>query len=383
MVSIIMERKLRVILIAPDIPDYCVAFAEAVATQADVTLIAPAKFFAGRPALLPESLPVHRVAWPRHRSVRSLGFIIKLVRFIRAYNPDIIHVLSEKNVWLNLALALLRRFPIVTTVHDVQYHPGDIMSQRVPLWCTHLTIKQSDAIIVHGDGLKHEAAQRLPVDPSQVYVVPHLALPYYLRLATSKNLAKQSVADEINILFYGRLQRYKGIDVFVAAAQQVAKSIPRLRFTIAGRAETDVRPFITDLDPTLFDVRDRFIDDDETAQLFLNADLTVLPYLEASSSGVLAVALTFGIPAVVTDFGELGTTVRESGGGVVVPAAESAIVADAILSLVLDGERRRELGRRARAAAETSLGYKTIGAEVCAIYRRVIESSAKTAATRP
>jgi glycosyltransferase involved in cell wall biosynthesis len=375
-----MERKLRVILIAPDIPDYCIAFAEAVATRADVTLIAPAKFFSGQPARLPESLPVHRVAWPRHRSFRSIGFIIKLVRFIRAYNPDIIHVLSEKNVWLNLALALLQRFPIVTTVHDVQYHPGDIMSQRVPLWCTHLTIKQSHAIIVHGDSLKLEAAQRLPVDPSKIYVVPHLALPYYLQIATRKNLAKQRTTEQINILFYGRVQKYKGIDIFVDAAKQVAKSIPHLRFTIAGRAEADVRHSITDLDPALFDVRDRFIDDDETAQVFLNADLTVLPYLEASSSGVLAIALTFGIPAVVTDCGELGTTVREYGAGVVVPAAESAIVADAILSLVQDSERRRALGRRAQSAAHTSLSDKTIGAEACAIYRRVIESSAKNPA---
>ena len=53
------------------------------------------------------------------------------------------------------------------------------------------------------------------------------------------------------------------------------------------------------------------------------AALVVLPYREIESSGVLATALGHGRPAVVTDVGSLGDTVRELDAGAVVPPEDA------------------------------------------------------------
>ena len=100
-------------------------------------------------------------------------------------------------------------------------------------------------------------------------------------------------------------------------------------------------------DPQFFEVRNRHIPDREAAQLFIDADIVVLPYVEASQSGVLAIANAFAKPVIVTDVGELGRAVEDGVSGLVVPPADERPLADAILKLATDGAlRARDLGMR-------------------------------------
>ena len=62
-------------------------------------------------------------------------------------------------------------------------------------------------------------------------------------------------------------------------------------------------------DRRFLEIRNRVIPDVETAQVFTDADIVVLPYVEASQSGVLAMAQAFAKPVIVTDVGELGSCV--------------------------------------------------------------------------
>ena len=48
---------------------------------------------------------------------------------------------------------------------------------------------------------------------------------------------------------------------------------------------------------------ERFVDGGEAAAFFRRADLVVLPYREIEGSGVLATALAFGLPLLLTDVG--------------------------------------------------------------------------------
>ena len=365
---------MRILLIAPDIPDYCIAFANAVATSSDVLLIAPQSFFKDRPVPETPRLTVHQIDWPRHRSLRNPLFILRLLRTIHQFRPDVIHILNEKNVWLNALLPFLRGIPVVTTVHDVQYHPGDTGSVTVPQWCTRLFIWQSNAIIVHGRTLRQQAMEHLPVAEKAVHILPHVALPFYRDLAALEKLQpEQGMAPMV--LFFGRIRRYKGIDIFISAAARVASEIPEVRFVIAGRSDDETQPILAKALPPLFDLRDRFIQDVEAAQLFVDAKLLVLPYIEASQSGVLAIATTFGIPVVATDVGNIGATVTEWETGLVVPANDSEALAQAILVLLRDEKRRSVLSENALKMAEFESGPTKIGAKAAAIYDQLVKDA--------
>ena len=115
---------MRVALIATAAFDYCVEYAELLTESCEVLFCAPEKSLASRAFIDPgvEIAPLH---WPRHRSPTNLILIAKLLARIKAWRPDIVHFLGENNIWLNLLPPLIGHVPIVVTVHDIEYHPGD------------------------------------------------------------------------------------------------------------------------------------------------------------------------------------------------------------------------------------------------------------------
>ena len=364
---------MRIVLIEPYIEDYSIAFANAVASAADVLLIVPKRFFKDRPVPQGPRIQVLQVDWPRLRSMRNVFFLMRLSGVIRRYRPDLVHFLQEKTIWFNLLAPFLRGLPFVTTVHDVQYHPGDVYIGSVPQWCTRLFIWQSNAVIVHGQRLRQLAIEHLPVKESASHVIPHVAMPFYWDLASREGFHPARGGAPM-VLFFGRIRRYKGVDVLISAAERVTAELPGVRFVIAGEPDRESKSLLAKAAP-FCDVRARYVPAAEAAQLFLDAKVLVLPYTEASQSGVLAIASTFGLPAVATDVGELGATVAESRTGLVVPARDPEALAGAILTLLRDEALRARLSENARNLAETECSAAAIGAKAAAVYDHVIKSA--------
>ena len=92
-------------------------------------------------------------------------------------------------------------------------------------------------------------------------------------------------------------------------------------------------------------MHDEFVPDERVAQLFLDTELVVLPYLEASQSGILAMAAAFGKPVVVTDVGELGHVVRATGMGLVVPPSDPEGLSNAIVEILTDNDLSTRLAK--------------------------------------
>jgi alpha-maltose-1-phosphate synthase len=81
----------------------------------------------------------------------------------------------------------------------------------------------------------------------------------------------------------------------------------------------------------LFDWRTGFVPYEETASLFAEASVVVLPYRDASQSGVVPMAFANGRPVIVTDVGALTEVVRDGENGVVAAAVSPEAVAEAIV----------------------------------------------------
>jgi glycosyltransferase involved in cell wall biosynthesis len=361
-----------VVLMAPYIQDYCIEFGNAITKKAKVTLIAPIRSFAGLSQFVDDAVDLRLVEWPRHRSLRNCLFLFHLIRMIDDLQPDIVHFLSEGVVWLGLAAPLFsRRYRIVTTMHDVEYHPGDHASRRVPRWFVDRLILRSDRLIVHGSSLKRAAERRYPTLKGRVEVVPHSILHRYCLIA-EKNALRHKYSESINVLFFGRIYAYKGLDILIKSIPLIATQVDKVRVTIAGEGENIDSYIAMMTNPELFEVRNRHIDDEETAQLFIDADIVVLPYLEASQSGVLAIANAFGKAVIVTDVGELAHTVKNGVTGIVVAPGDERALADAIFRLATDAPLRARLGNAGRAEATKAASPELVAKVAMDIYKNVM-----------
>jgi glycosyltransferase involved in cell wall biosynthesis len=76
----------------------------------------------------------------------------------------------------------------------------------------------------------------------------------------------------------------------------------------------------------------RYVPNEEVEIYFCAADLMVLPYVEASQSGVLQVAQSFTLPAVATQVGGLPEQISHGNTGFLVPARDSDALAKAIVA---------------------------------------------------
>ena len=362
------------VLCLPTGPDeYAGAMVRALASEAEVEFVAPVPFLKCYGDDLPAAVRTHPLSWPRHRDPRNLALLRRISRVVRDTTPDVIHFLGDSVVWLVLALPFLRRLPLVVTVHDVDYHPGDTQSRTVPMATIQILRRAADAIIVHGEGLRRELLKTCIAPPCGVHVTAHPVLDRHVRLAHRLGLKSRTDDNRPTVLFFGRIVSYKGLGLLIEASDHVAKACPGVRFVVAGQGP-DLACWRAALAArSWFEVRDRYIPDAEAAQLFLDADVVVLPYIEASQSGVLTLAAGFGLPVLATAVGELGATTARLGMGVVTrPAAPD--IAQGLIGLISNAAARTHYGRRSALAGAGELSASRIAHDTCATYRQVIRA---------
>jgi glycosyltransferase involved in cell wall biosynthesis len=198
--------------------------------------------------------------------------------------------------------------------------------------------RECDALIVHSEGLREELAFFLGAGHPPIHVTPH-------GVWEVSGLPEEATGGGRDgpLLFFGVIRPNKGLHVLLQAMER----IPHLRLIAAGSSEADgytrqLRDAIGRLPPGQVELIDRFIDNDQVADLFGLCSLVILPYTSfASQSGVLHLALAHGRPVVATDVGALGESVRGWGIGEVVPPGDERALAEAIEE-ALDPHRYRE-----------------------------------------
>ncbi len=363
------RREPKALLLVTDLEDYTIAFANGLAGHVPVVLGVPRRQYAKLAEWFDPAVDLRLLDWPRHRSPANLLLLASLVRLVRRERPGVIHLLSNNTLWLNLLARARGGIPLVTTVHDVTVHPGDAETARLPGWATTAMARQSQHIVVHGESLKRQAEARFGKPPERVHVLPHPTITRYARLARREGL-RAPPDRAFRVLFFGRVYAYKGLELLVRA-EALVRSVPELRIVIAGRGD-DAWTFRDRMgEPRRYDVRHRYIPDLEVAQLFTEADVVVLPYAEASQSGVLHVAAAFGKPVIASGVGELGRTVGRYGLGPVVPPGDADALAREIERLAADAALRDRFGARARAWAEGECAPAAVGEAAAQLYRRV------------
>ena len=365
---------MKPLLLVSELEDYTIAFANGVARHMPLILGVPRRRYAHLAGLFGPGVDLRLIDWPRHRSPANLGFLARLTALIRRERPGLVHLLSNTTLWLNLAAPLWRPIPLVTTVHDVEAHPGDAETRVLPRWATTLIVRQSAHVVVHGPGLKRRAEARFDKAPERVHVLSHPAITRYDDLARRLGPAPRAEPGRFTVLLFGRIYAYKGLEQLVRAEALLGDRVPGLRVVIAGRGDDPaaLRPLMGD--PARYEIVHRFVEDEEVARLFARADLVVLPYTEASQSGVLNIAAACGKPVLATDVGELRAAVEPNRLGLVVPPGDPAALAHGIARLAGDPGLCAELGARARAWAEGPNSPASVGAAAAALYRDIGEA---------
>ena len=181
----------------------------------------------------------------------------------------------------------------------------------------------------------------------------------------------------ITALFLGRFVAEKGIDDLISAIPQALTACPQLRFVLVGyrddfstRDPDTLRARLGDFAPC---VRfEPWTDQDGIETELANADMLISPSLFESFGMALTEAMMCSVPIVATRTEGASALLGPSGAGILVPPADPARLAEAIVELARDGELRREMGQRGSEYARRELGWPAVAAAMIDVYRECI-----------
>jgi len=175
----------------------------------------------------------------------------------------------------------------------------------------------------------------------------------------------------LTVLMVGRLLREKGVREFVEAAAMVRKQLPGVQFLLAGESDPG-NP--SSIDPNVVaewrgrgdvsflghrpDIRD----------LIHAADLAVLPSYREGMPRSLLEAAACGLPLVATDVPGCREIVSNGVNGLLVPPLDSKRLAEAIIQLLGNRDRREAMGKRSRAIACELFSQDRVIRETMAVY---------------
>ena len=148
----------------------------------------------------------------------------------------------------------------------------------------------------------------------RVHVIHHGAFDQLARLTPAPLPRELGTPSGPVVLFFGLLRPYKGIDVLLRAWRLLADrgDLGDAELWIVGRPRMPIDVLRAGAGPRVRWLP-RFVSDSEQAACFRQADVIVLPYVETERldfSGVLAAALAFGLPMVLSDVGGFGEVAR-------------------------------------------------------------------------
>lgn len=146
---------------------------------------------------------------------------------------------------------------------------------------------------------------------------------------------REAPADVTNLLFFGVIRPYKGLEHLVQAFEALSDDeAQRFWLTVVGETwEGFTQPVeMIERSPRRDRVTlvNRYVTDAELDGYMRGADVVVLPYVRSSLSGPLHVAMGYGVPIVMTDVGGNAEAAAGYGGVVLVAAADPAALADGI-----------------------------------------------------
>jgi glycosyltransferase involved in cell wall biosynthesis len=257
---------------------------------------------------------------------------------------------------------LPRGRPLVLTAHDVLAREGSAARRAAQ----RRLYRRFDAVIAHSEHGRERLTHELGLPDALVHTIPHGAFEH-LALSPPAPLPRELESTQAPVaLCFGLLRPYKGIDVLLEAWAGIPASVPDAQLWIVGRPRFDIAALVAAGGASVRWVP-RFASDGELAACFRRADLVVLPYRDSEQSGVLATALAFGSPLVLSDVGGFADVAR-AGAARLVPPGDPEALRLALTELLADRAARERLSGAARALADGEWSWRRVAERTKALY---------------
>lgn len=266
---------------------------------------------------------------------------------IAEINPDVLFMPEPAIFTMQVLLQVKGKARKAFVIHDVNPHPSNMgIKKRLTYWFGNVMMKEgfksTDKVVLMSQNsyslfCNHYSSYKLKALTYALGAhIPHVEHEI-------KPVELPEGVENKYVLFFGRIDRYKGIDRLTCKYNEIVdEDKSTLPLVIAGNGNLDDKSLsIISEGGSRILLVNRFIKDEEMVWLFKNCKFIVLPYIEASQSGILPIAYAYGKPVIASNIQGLCENVDHGKTGLLVN--NDAELKDA-LSMYLKGDLSEEAG---------------------------------------
>jgi glycosyltransferase involved in cell wall biosynthesis len=231
-------------------------------------------------------------------------------------------------------------------------------------------LKKSNYLITHTPHHAAEMERLYGINADTFHIIPHgIPLPI-LSSTPTKN------TDQIEILFVGRFEYRKGIDLLLAAIPQVLKKYEKVVFKLIG---TDNDNFYenTFRDQHPVDIADKVmfcgpVNQEDTHKAYANCDIFVAPSRYESFGLIYIEAMSYGKPVIGLKAGGALDIIKDNYNGLLAEPEDVSSLVHQLSRLIENTDLRKELGTNARKTVEDKFSDQQLASNSITYYQEVV-----------
>jgi glycosyltransferase involved in cell wall biosynthesis len=303
-------------------------------------------------------LPLRRVY-----DMNALRAALELKRFLRQQQVQIVQTFFEtSDLWAGLITKTMSDAKLIWSRRDM----GILRKQKHQI-AYRLMAGVPETVFAVSEQVRQHCINVDQIDPARV-----LTIYNGLDIAgwdTTDRGGKVSV--KILVSTVGNIRRVKGHDIFIKAAAAVMQKFPDVIFTIAG--EVLEPAYFSELEGLVceLNLKDRFRFDSGITNLreYLSAaDIFVLPSRSEGFSNAIIEAMAASLPVVATDVGGNSEAVKDGVSGFIVPSEDVAALSSAMIRLLSDPSKAKEMGAAGRGLVEERFTIDAMMNQITHVY---------------
>ncbi len=343
----------------------------------DKAMSVPSLGYDVRPVVVPKpkfARLLGRLSWQLHQWLCLRAAISAATRTARSVDIDVWETTSTGSLALHmLGQAHPAPFAVRVSTTAAQLcatNSGDRhwVSRRIEAWEA-ATVRRADRVLTHSqshrDSIGHEF--RLSID--RIPIIPHgIPIP--------SDRVSPPRGDRCRVLFVGRFEHRKGIDLIMGALPEFLSATPHAEVTLVGADSGDHwQMHWRERGPA--PVRDRVhftgvVDAAELSRHYREADLFVAPSRYESFGLMFVEAMGRALPVVALNAPGASDMFEHDVTGVLVPPENPQALAAALQALACDPVRRARIGNAARSVMEERYSLAALTGNSLAFYRSMI-----------
>lgn len=256
--------------------------------------------------------------------------LLVFVRQLNRFNPDVLVIpMNFALAWPLVMVARMKRIKVVYVVHDASPHPGEYFPRLLNFTQSRI-IKQASRLVTLSDYVR---ASLMYLYPLETHVKP-VVIPLSSHCVQRRDTAAVIEGLPVRFLFLGRMLRYKGLDVILGAAKLMEHRRDwQLTFAGNGSEVEELKREVgtlAQIDMSLIG----WLTESEIDSVLETHHVLLCPYLEASQSGVISEAASYGMPSIVASVGGLADQIGKGRAGWLCKPGSPESLAEAMIKII-------------------------------------------------